>query len=193
MKRIIFFAVCLMMLHSISFGARAKYALDKGSTMLGLNAGFLSARGELYESPDKKAFTALLISHQIAYFAWPRVALGGDLLILLTRYGAGNSTTLGWGPRIMYFLSSRGKKTHPFVTSGFYLVKNEVEYSGFWNASYSGTRFKLGAGSSVMLSRHLSLLMEASYNLDKLKSEGDGKSESGEMVIFTMGLAGFLF
>ena len=48
-----------------------------------------------------------------------------------------------------------------------------------------------------MLSRHLSLLIEASYNMDTLTLEGErgqeDETESGNMVIFTMGLAGFLF
>jgi len=44
-----------------------------------------------------------------------------------------------------------------------------------------------------MVADHLGLLMEASYNLDSLKPEGGKKSESGNMLIVSVGLAGFTF
>ena len=193
MKKILFLIACLVVFHSVSFGA--EYAFDKGSTMFGVTAGFLNASGDLYEGSGSKSFTAILLTHQVAYFVLPRLGVGGDLLVFLTHQGVNKSTTLGVGPKLMYFFGGKEKKAHPFVTSGFYLIRNDVEYLGLMNDFYYGTRFKLGGGTSVMLSRHLGLLIEASYNMDKLTLEGtagqEDKSESGNMVIVTMGLAGF--
>lgn len=193
MKKIFFLMAFLLMLCSVSSGA--EYAFDKGSTMFGVTAGFLNASGDLYEGSGSKSFTAILLTHQVAYFVLPRLGVGGDLLVFLTHQGVNKSTTLGVGPKLMYFFGGKEKKAHPFVTSGFYLIRNDVEYLGLMNDFYYGTRFKLGGGTSVMLSRHLGLLIEASYNMDKLTLEGkagqEDKSESGNMVIVTMGLAGF--
>jgi len=195
MKKTFFLMAFLVVLCSVSFGA--EYAFDKGSTMFGLTAGFLNASGDLYENPDKKPFTALLLTHQVACFVMPRLGVGGDLLVFLTQQGANKSTTLGVGPKLMYFFGEKDKKANPFVTSGFYLIRNDVEYWGLMNDSYYGTRFKLGGGTNVMLSRHLGLLIEASYNMDNLTLEGKAeekdKSEAGVMVIITMGLVGFFF
>jgi hypothetical protein len=50
-----------------------------------------------------------------------------------------------------------------------------------------------GGGASIMIADHLGLLMEASSNLDNFEPEDDGKSQSGNMVIVSVGLAGFTF
>jgi hypothetical protein len=71
-------------------------------------------------------------------------------------------------------------------------VTNTIDY-GTYDYTVSGTRFKFGGGASIMIADHLGLLMEASYNLDNLKPEKAKKSESGNMVIVSMGLAGFTF
>jgi hypothetical protein len=194
MKKGILFMMCLLMLNSTSFAGRAKYALDKGSVMLGVSGGYLSAKGELYEDQDGEGFSAFLISHQLAYFALPRLGVGGDLFILRTSQGPLRTTTTGWGPRIMGFLWGQDRKAHPFLIAGFYLVKSEMEYGDIGGLKYSGTRFKLGAGSAVMLNHSLSLVMEVSYNLDDLELTGaDEDRLDGKMWIFTMGLAGFLY
>lgn len=194
-KKVFCLAVVLVWLCSDSFGA--EFAVDKGSTMVGVTAGFLNAHGDLYEAPGATSFTAILVTHQIAYMVVPRLGVGGDLLLFLTHQGPNKSTTLGVGPKLMYFFGGKEGKAYPFLTAGFYLVRNDVEYVGFWDGFYQGTRIKLGGGTNVMLSRHLSVLIEASYNFDQLTLEGErgqeDKTESGDMVIVTMGLAGFLF
>jgi hypothetical protein len=194
-RKVFFLAVLLFLLCSDSLGA--EFAVDKGSTLVGVTAGFLNAQGDLYEAPGATSFTAILVSHQVAYLVVPRLAVGGDLLLFLTYQGPNKSTTLGAGPKLMYFFGGKDGKAYPFVTAGFYLVRNDVEFIGFWDGFYQGTRVKLGGGTNVMLSRHLSLLFEASYNFDSLTLEGErgeeDKTESGNMVIVTMGLAGFLF
>jgi len=195
MKKILFLIACLVVFHSVSFGA--EYAFDKGSTMFGFTAGFLNASGDLYESADERPFTAILLMPNVNYFFWPNVGVGGELLVFLTGRGDDKSTTLGGGPKLTYFFGGKDKKSVPFVTSGFYFIRHEMEYFGVIDASYYGTRFKLGGGTNVMLSRHLGLLIEASYNMDNLTLEGKtrekDKSESGAMVIITMGLVGFFF
>lgn len=194
MKKVFLFMTCVSVLYSTSFAGRARYALDKGSVMLGVSGGYLSAKGELYEDPPGEGFTAFLVSHQFAYFVLPRLGVGGDLFLLRTSQGLRRTTTSGWGPRIMGFVWGQERKAYPFLTAGFYLVNSETEYGDMAELKYSGTRLKLGAGSAVMLTRNLSLVMEASYNSDHLELTGADEADlDGKMWIFTMGLAGFLF
>jgi hypothetical protein len=61
------------------------------------------------------------------------------------------------------------------------------------SGTYTGTRVKAGAGLCWPIYPHLSVAVEASYNRDRLKPEDNGKSESGNMVIVSIGLAGFIF
>ena len=113
------------------------------------------------------------------------------MLLLSSKQGDEGISTIGIGPKMMYFMGGAKSKNYPYLTSGFYYVRHTNDYGGSQD-TYSGTRFKMGGGMSVMLNSHLGLLVEGSYNLDNLKQEKE-KSQSGNMVIISMGLAGFSF
>ena len=176
---------------SYSICPGADYAVDKGSNMFGITAGFVSASGGLYEE-DGESFTAILLMPHTVYFFVPNLGFGGDLLLLHTRQGNTGISTLGLGPKGMFFFGGRYSKAYPYLTSGFYYVRNTIDY-GKHDHTVSGTRLKLGGGASIMIADHLGLLMEASYNLDNFEAEDNGKSESGNGVILSVGLAGFIF
>lgn len=189
MKRVIFLVAIFILLRSFCFGA--DYALDKGANMFGMTATYFTASGELYEEQGE-AFTAILFMPHADRFVARNLGIGGDLLLLLTGQGDNKSVTLGVGPKVTYFLGGKEKKSYPYLTSGFYYVRNDVEYNDT-ETHHSGTRFKVGVGLNSMLASHLGLLMEVSYNLDNLKEEDKDKSESGSMISVSMGLAGFTF
>ncbi len=192
MKKILFFIKFFSLFYSLGFGAQ--YAVDKGSNMFGITAGFINASGDLYGGG--KSFTAILLMPHTVHFFVRNLGIGGDLLMLLTARGDNKSTTLGVGPKIMYFFGGKDSKSYPYLTSGFYYLMNDIEYEDIdflLSGVYTGTRFKVGAGLSWLIYPHLSLVVEASYNRDKLKHEDGGKSKSGNMVIVSMGLAGFTF
>ncbi len=200
-KRAFFFMILFLFI-SFSFSylypdncCAAEYAVDKGSNLFAVTAAFINASGDLYTGGGE-SFTAILLMPQTAHFFLKNFALGGDLLVLLTAQGDNKSTTLGVGPKIMCFIGGKDSKSYPYLTSGFYFLRNEIEYENvdfLMQGLQTGTRFKIGAGISWMIEPHLSLLAEASYNLDKLKPEEQGKSVSGNMVIVSIGLAGFTF
>ena len=183
------FVLVFALAHSVCSGA--DYAIDKGSNMFGITAGFVNASGDLYEE-DGESFTAILLMPHTVHFFVPNLGFGGDLLLLHTRQGNTGISTLGLGPKGMFFFGGRDSKAYPYLTSGFYYVRNTIDY-GEHDQTVSGTRFKFGGGASIMIADHLGLLMEASYNLDNFKPEDNGKSESGNMVIVSVGLAGFIF
>jgi hypothetical protein len=194
MKKIIFFILMVFFSLFYSLGFGAEYAVDKGSNMFGITAGFINASGDLYTGGGKP-FTAILLMPHTVHFFVRNFGIGGDLLALLTAQGDNKSTTVGVGPKIMYFFGGKDSKTYPYLTSGFYYLMNDIEYEDIdflISGVLTGTRFKIGAGVSWLNDPHLGLVVEASYNRDKLKPE-EGKSKSGNMVIVSVGLAGFLF
>jgi hypothetical protein len=173
----------------------AEYAMDKGSEMFGINAGFISAFGDLYQGGGKP-FTAILVMPQTVHFLARNFGFGADLLLLVTNQGDNKSTTLGVGPKIMYFFGGKENKSYPYLTAGFYYLRNDIQYEDidiFTKGVLYGTRWKLGFGSSWNVTPHLGVLMEASYNRDKLKHEDTKKSKTGNMVIVSIGLVGFSF
>lgn len=193
MKNIFFFTIFFSLFYSFGFGA--EYATDKGSNMFGITAAAINASGDLYTGGGKP-FTAILVMPQTSRFFMRNFSVGGDLLLLLTTQGDNKSTTLGVGPKITYFFGGKDSRSYPYLTSGFYYLRNDMDYEDvdfLLQGVMSSTRWKLGAGLCWMIETHLSLLIEASYNRDKLKPEDKGKSKSGNMVIISMGLAGFTF
>ena len=131
-----------------------------------------------------------------AHFFARHLAVGGDVLLLLTTQSENKSTTLGVGPKIMYFFGGKDSKSYPYLTTGLYYLRNDFDYEDvdlLMQGVLSGTRFKVGAGVNWMIARHVAVQVEASYNRDKLKHEDQEKSIKGNMVIVSIGLAGFTF
>jgi hypothetical protein len=190
MKKILFFMMFSTLFCSPVSGG--EYAVDKGSNMFGITAGLINASGDLYEEEDGNSSTTLLLMPSMAHFFVPKFGFGGDLLLLHSKQGDEGISTLGLGPKVMFFFGGKDSKSYPYLTLGFYYVRNTIDY-GKYDVTDSGTRFKFGGGASIMISSHLGLLMEASYNMDNLKREGAKKSRSGNMLIISMGLAGFTF
>jgi hypothetical protein len=190
LKGFVLFVLFFSLIPSVCLAA--EYATDKGSNMFGVTAGFINASGDLYEDQEGNSSTTILIMPSVAHFFVPNFGFGGDLLILNSKQGDTGSSTLGLGPKMMYFFGGAGSKAYPYLTFGLYYVRNTIDY-GKYDYTVSGTRFKFGGGASIMIADHLGLLMEASYNLDNLKAEGAKKSQSGNMLIVSMGLAGFTF
>jgi hypothetical protein len=190
MKKILFFMTFFSLFYSLGFGAQ--YAVDKGSNMFGVTAGFINASGDLYEDEEDNSSTTLLVMLSLAHCIVRNFGIGGDLLVLHHKQGDTGLSTLGLGPKAMFFFGGKDSKAYPYLTSGFYYVRNTIDY-GDHDYTVSGTRFKFGGGASIMIANHLGLLMEASYNWDNLKSEKAKESTDGSMVIVSMGLAGFIF
>jgi hypothetical protein len=186
MKKIIFFMTFFSLFYSLGFGA--EYAVDKGGNIFGITAGFINASGDLYEDQKGNSSTTVLLMPSLAHCVVRNFGFGGDFLFIHSKQGGIAIATLGLGPKAMFFFGGKESKAYPYLTSGFYYVRNSID--GY---TISGTRFKFGGGTSMMVASHLGLLMEASYNWDNLKPEHEKKSTSGNMVILSMGLAGFIF
>lgn len=197
MKKIFLVVVCVALLHAVASGAQ--HPFERGSTMLTFTAGFLSASDDLYESYEEKAFTAILLMPSVTYYFVPRIGVGGDMLLFLTGQGDNKSTTLGVGPKMIFTFWSEGAKCYPYVTMGFYFIRHDMEYDNLFflyddiDVTLTGWRGKVGIGTNYMLTRHLGVTLEGSYNTDSLELEDGGDKKTGEMVIVTLGLTGFFF
>jgi hypothetical protein len=197
MKKIFFLVVCVVLLHETVSGAQ--HPFERGSTMFNFTAGFLSASDELYESYQGKAFSAILLMPSVTYFLVPRIGVGGDMLLFLTGQEDNKSTTLGVGPKMLFTFGSEEAKCYPYVTMGFYFIRHDMEYDNLFflyddiDVTLMGWRGKIGIGTNYMLTRHLGITLEGSYNVDSLELEDGGDIKNGEMFIVTLGLTGFFY
>jgi hypothetical protein len=197
MKRVLLAVICVFLLHAAAFGAQ--HPFERGSTIFTFTAGFLSASDELYESYEGKAFAAILLMPSVTYFFVSRIGVGGDMLLFLTGQEDNKSTTLGAGPKMMFTFGSEEAKCYPYLTMGFYFIRHDMEYDNLFSLyddidiTLTGWRGKIGIGTNYMLTRHLGLTLEGSYNTDSLELEDGGDVKTGEMFIVTLGFTGFFF
>jgi hypothetical protein len=190
MKKSIFFFMLFGLFCSTCLGA--EYAVDKGANMFSIIGGYVNASGDLYENSKGESSNTFLVMPSVVHFSPANVGFGGDFLLLRTKQGDTGLTTLGVGPKMMFTLGGKDSKNYPYFTFAFYYVRN-VEEQGKVDYTVSGTRLKFGIGNSIMVTSHLGILMEASYNLDNLKAENTKNSIQGNMIIISVGLAGFSF
>jgi hypothetical protein len=190
MKRIIILLAVFGLFYSTCLGA--EYAVDKGANMFSIIGGYVNASGDLYENRKGESSNTFLIMPSIVHFSPANVGFGGDFLLLRTKQGDVGLTTLGVGPKMMFTFGGKDSKNYPYLNLALYYIRN-VEEQGKVDYTISGTRLKFGVGTSIMVASHLGILMEASYNLDNLKPENTKNSIQGNMIIVSVGLAGFTF
>ncbi|MGB8656272.1 MAG: outer membrane beta-barrel protein [Candidatus Zixiibacteriota bacterium] len=190
MKRLVFILVLFCLFSSVGLGA--EFAVDKGSNMFSVVGGFVNASGDLYKDSEGHSSNTFVIMPSVVHFSPANVGFGGDFLLLRFKQGDAGLTTLGLGPKLMFAIGKKESKAYPYATLAMYYIRN-TEEQGSFDYTVSGTRLKFGAGVSFMVASHLGVLVEASYNLDNLKGEHAKESVSGDMVILSVGLAGFLF
>jgi len=194
MRKALVILVAFLLLTGITFGA--EYPVDKGSTMISGGFGFANASGNLYEDSKGNSATTLQIDSRVLRFVIPNFGLGGAVKLSRASQGDNSNTMLAIGPELGYFVGGPDSKTYPFFGMGFGYLRNSFERGSWGGEKYeftsSGTKFWFGAGVAFMVGSHLAIGCEGTYNLDNLKPE-DGKSESGSILILSVGLAGFIF
>ncbi len=178
----------------------ADYPVDKGSTMISGMFGFTNSSGKLYEDYEGNSQTTVTFTPSVLAFVVPNFALGGNLAFAHASQGDVSARALAIGPKLGYFVGYRDSKAYPFFGVGFNYLRQTLEWVEYgWRGTpdtyeftVSGTKFMFGAGVAVMVSSHLAMVCEGTYNLDNLKPE-HGKSTSGSVFAIGVGLAGFVF
>jgi len=92
------FMVFVLILASTQLFAQKKFAVDKGSFIIGGSAGF-SSTGD--SGSDR--FTEITVNPIFSFFIVPNLAIGGSGS--LSRFSASGSsnTSIGFGPSVAYY------------------------------------------------------------------------------------------
>ena len=197
MRKALVILVAFLLLTGITFGA--EYPIDKGSTIISGGFSFTNSSGELYEDEEGHSTTTLTLAPSVLTFVVPNFAVGGHFQLTRVSQGDANATGLAIGPKLGYFVGGPDSKAYPFFGMGFAYLRNtyKVEYDGYWGYereeyTISGTKFFFSAGVAIMVTPHLAIACEGTYNIDNLKPE-HGESASGNSFGILVGLGGFIF
>jgi len=187
-------SLSLLMYPNVS--SAAGFPTGRGSILIAGEFLFSSAGGDLYETADGEGLTRIGMDPTVAYFVIHGLAVGGSLSFHSASQGDLSETVWGIGPRAMYFIGSRPRRsakgaTYPFLDVLFLYTKHSLDLgTDDWNAT--GTVIRFGGGVMHMVSESVGLLGEVTYSLDSEKPE-DGVSESGHDINIYAGFGFFLY
>jgi hypothetical protein len=188
--------LALSLVIPVNATSAASFATGRGSTLLAGEFLFSSAGGDLYETADGEGLTRIGIDPTVAYFVIRGLAVGGSFSFHSASQGDLSETVWGIGPRAMYFIGSRPRRsakgaTYPFLDVLFLYTKHSLDLgTDDWSAT--GTVIRFGGGVMYMISESAGLLGEVTYSLDSEKPE-DGVSESGHDINIYAGFGFFLY
>jgi|GEM_PF-3430548 len=155
--------------------------------------GFTGQAGDLYEPSATVTFSpalSILVARGLAVGAVLDISATG-----IRDYGG--STTLAFGPQVLYFFSplQRPEKIpggiYPFLGGGVRFYSDSAT-NGFHYAA-TGYQIPLSAGLVVMVSRNTGLFIRAFYSLEHLKNEDTGEGFQGNRYGLTAGFGLFRY
>jgi len=183
----------LMVLVLASFvRGQPTWGLDRGSILIGGNASYYEASGEVQSFSTKKAWELLPYAY---YCVSPNVAIGGALLLSSdTRSGYESNTFAGVGPGVMAFFADSASSVYPFVGLNLYYAFLSTENLGSSSGtlrSLHGYAFELTLGGTYMVNHYVGITGMLYYQGQQLSEEGDWKG--GKRLGYRIGLTGFIF
>jgi|WetSurSiteA1Bulk_404760.scaffolds.fasta_scaffold35378_2 hypothetical protein len=168
------------------------WGLDRGSVLVGGNASYYEASGELQSFSTKKFWDLLPYAY---YCVSPNVALGGALLLSTeTRSGYESETFAGVGPGVMAFMADSSSTVYPFVGLNLYYAYLNQENLGSSSGNLRtlhGYAFELSLGGTYMLNKYVGITGMFYYQGQQLSENGDWKG--GKRYGYRIGLTGFIF
>jgi len=180
------FLVVVLLIGLASMVSAQKRPIDKKSMNLGGAFTLTTASGELY---GDNSVTNISLVPSFRYFVANGLAVGVDLLFQSESSGDNTESTFGIGPVIAYFFDVKSDKVYPYVGVGIGYASISQSWS---NYSTTGFQFRFGGGAAFMLKPNLALFAEAMYAIESL-AYGDYDAEGGGRLMFTVGLAAFIY
>lgn len=186
MKKGILIIVTLLL--SSSLALSQEFAVDKGSTIISGMGSYASQGGDLFENSDGDRATTIMLMPTINYFVAPNISIGGGVAYTSQSQGDYSYHTIGIGPTLGYFIGDSNSKSHPYLAAGirYYSMGDEDD-------SISGTDIVIGGGIITPVKNHVGIVLEAGYHIMSLKHKDWDKSESGNLIMVGIGIAGLLY
>jgi hypothetical protein len=175
----------------IAFCGIASVQTGQGAIWVGGSGGFTSSGGDLYGGGEDNKDRASLIALTpiVEYFVDPNLFIGPGLNWQHASQGEYSVNRLGIGARIGYAFPSGGSNPIPYLGASF--LFNSASHDG--ESSGSGTSILLGGGICVLAAKHAGITFEAGYQMDSWKGEHWDKSETGNIILVSIGVVGLVY
>jgi hypothetical protein len=186
MKQFIMSILFIVLLTSIAFSQ--DYAIDKGSKIISGMGSYASQGGDLFENSDGDRATTIMLMPILNYFIAPNISIGGGVAYTSKSQGDYSIHTIGIGPTIGYFIGDSNSKSYPYLAAGIRYYS-----MGYDDDSISGTDIVIGGGVIAPVKDHIGIVIEAGYHIMNLKHKDWDESESGNIIMIGIGVAGLLY
>lgn len=180
--------IALIIVLGSSFAFSQDYAVDEGSMIISGMASYNSQGGDLFENNDGDRTTTLMLAPIVNYFVKPNISVGGGLAYTSQSQGDNSYHTIGIGPTVGYFIGDSNSKNFPYLAAGirYYSMGDKDD-------SISGTDIVIGVGVLTPVKNHMGIVVEAGYHIMNLKHKDWEESQSGNMIMIGVGIAGILY
>lgn len=156
-----------------------EFAIDRGAVGFGGTVSFFNRSGDLYADSN-----TLQVNPMALYFVGTGLAIGAEAELVHRSWSDDSDTDYSVGPVAAYFFGDAESTSYPFVGASV----QYVDVSG-----RSGFGYGVAAGIVYMLSSHVGLVTQASFNILSLEDEFFDETETGNTLGLEVGLNAFLF
>ena len=168
-----------------------EYAVDKGSMLVGGEAGFAMMGGDLYKDFDDNKMTVMTISPTLMYFIAPGLGIGADVEFTKMSQGDMSSTTMGVGPGIAYFIGNASSTMYPYLSASYIFGSEKVKYDND-EAKVTTANIVFRGGIMFMVAKTTGIGIAAFYSMDSGKHE-DYDAVKGNVMGVGVTFASFIF
>ncbi|MDC1106796.1 hypothetical protein OAT16_08820 [Prolixibacteraceae bacterium] len=181
--------ILLVLLSSNSIMAQ-RYAISKGSIMIGGAAGYTSTSAEGSDTSTSQ----LTISPELNCFVANNFFLGGGIDLKYQSQGDFGNTSMGIGPQIGAAFGNEYSQVFPFIKLGARYYKETFDKSSIeQNTNVSGNDIFFGGGVIIPAREHLGITIEAGYHMMDFSTEDSDRSLGINQFEIKIGFAGLLF
>ncbi|MCX7785754.1 MAG: hypothetical protein N2201_05975 [candidate division WOR-3 bacterium] len=173
----------------------SKSAISKGNIMISGLISFTNTSGNLY-SYDGSSISSFTFAPNFVFFAAKSFGIGFD--ISLTSASTAGSTALqsAFGPKALVMVGVPKGLFYFYTGIGINYMISSVSIEDYLEDYYyrntiDGMRIKFAVGVMPVVNQNLGVPIEAGIYFDNLSDET--LSESGTVLVFGVGLVGFLF
>ncbi len=180
---------------SVRFHRFYTRALNEGSLSLGGLVTFSSFGGDINEGAygigEDERLNLFAITPNITYFVRDNIGLGADVMYNREWLNDRFEDKLSLGPRAVYAFPL-DKAFRPYVAVGMGVMwwninENERAYSRM------GMTIKVGPGLLYFVNEHYAVNMELNYKWDRFDTDLEVYPITGNALLFSVGMSGFIY
>jgi hypothetical protein len=169
-------------------------ALSRGSFLLGGLISFSSFGGDVHEGAyavgNDNRYNLASVTPSVSYFLKDNIAVGMDVMYTREWFADQSRDQFAFIPKLTYTIPMDGD-LRPYIGGGIGLLRwqfnEERQYSDI------GMTAKAGFGLFYFMNEHYATTMELAYRWDRFSADQASYPITGNTILFSIGMTGFLY